>query len=182
MTRWFIAGVVLLGAAYLIDQDPELRARLIEQTAAVADHAAAELKRSANEPKTTSRTTASGWNQIRIPGSAYGQHMVDVSIEGRSIRFLVDTGASFLVLSPEDARAIGLRPMPSDYTVKFRTANGFVRAAPVTLRDVRLGQFETYNVEAFVNEVPIGTSLLGMNFLQRFERFEIRDGDLTLYW
>jgi aspartyl protease family protein len=122
-----------------------------------------------------------GWEYV-IEAGPHGHFVVEAMVEGVPILFLVDTGASDIVLTPEDARALGLEPRTLDFSARFRTANGMVRAAPVSLREVRLGQFSLYDLDAFVNEAPIGISLLGMRFLDRLAGYEVADGSLILRW
>lgn len=123
-----------------------------------------------------------GWNRITVPADPRGHFLVDAEVNGTSVMFLVDSGASSVVLSPEDARRVGLPPDRLRYTERFHTANGTVRAAPVELREIRIGQMAQRSVPASVNEVPIGVSLLGMSFLSRLERWAVEDGKLALYW
>jgi aspartyl protease family protein len=97
------------------------------------------------------------------------------------VRFLVDTGASFVALSPRDAAAAGLAGSALVYRGTAATANGPARVAPITLREVRIGQFAASDVAAVVmDNLPI--SLLGQSFLKRLDSYEMRDGVLTLYW
>jgi aspartyl protease family protein len=94
---------------------------------------------------------------------------------------LVDTGASIVALSYDDARAVGLSVHPAAFTRKLSTANGVVEAAPVQIREIRVGEIVARNVDAVV--LPRGrleTSLLGMSFLKRLGGFEIARGRLTL--
>ena len=66
--------------------------------------------------------------------------------------------------------------------MRAHTANGTVQMAPVTVREMRLGQFRTTNVRGAVNDADMGISLLGMTFLSRLRRYEVRDDELILYW
>jgi aspartyl protease family protein len=111
-----------------------------------------------------------------------GHFFAVADVDGAEIRFLVDTGASGVVLSPEDAERIGLRLSDSDYSLRFQTAGGIVRAAPVTLRQVRIGQMAIYGVEAAVNESSMGVSLLGVSFLSRLDGYQVQGDRLILYW
>jgi len=76
---------------------------------------------------------------------------------------LVDTGASLVTLTPADARAAGINPAGLVFSTHANTANGAVRMAPVTLREVRIGQLSIYDVPASVLE-NLNVSLLGMSF------------------
>ncbi len=111
-----------------------------------------------------------------------GHFYVDAEVNGARIRFLIDTGATFVALSPEDARSAGLRIFESDYTARTTTANGVTRVAPVTLRQVELEQMQLFDVRAVVLERPMPVSLLGMSFLSRLQSYETRNDELVLRW
>lgn len=110
-----------------------------------------------------------------------GHYRMEVAVDGTPIRFLVDTGASDIVLSPADARRLGLDPRKLDYTKVYGTANGAVRGAPVRLRSMAVGGVRFENVPASVNRAAMDSSLLGMAFLDRFRGYAVREGALTLY-
>jgi aspartyl protease family protein len=111
-----------------------------------------------------------------------GHFYVDADVNGARIRFLVDTGATFVALSPDDARSVGLRIFESDYTARTTTANGVTRVAPVVLRQVELDQLQLLDVRAVVLEKPMPVSLLGMSFLSRLQGYETRADELVLRW
>ena len=111
-----------------------------------------------------------------------GHFYVDADVNGARIRFLVDTGATFVALSPDDARSAGLQIFESDYTARSTTANGVTRVAPVTLRQVELDQLQLFDVRAVVLEKPMPVSLLGMSFLSRLQGYETRADELVLRW
>lgn len=110
-----------------------------------------------------------------------GHFHVEAVVNGRPLRFLVDTGASDIVLRPADAARLGFAPEDLAFTRIYQTANGTVRGAPVRLASVELGPFRFRDVAASVNEAPMDVSLLGVSFLERFGGYEVRDGTLTLY-
>jgi aspartyl protease family protein len=111
-----------------------------------------------------------------------GHFYVDADVNGARIRFLVDTGATYVALSPEDARSAGLRVFESDYTARTSTANGVTRVAPVVLRQIELDQLQLFDVKAVVLEKPMPVSLLGMSFLSRLQGYETRSDELVLRW
>lgn len=119
---------------------------------------------------------------MTIRADASGHFIVEADVNGAPVRFLVDTGATMVVLSPDDAKRIGLRPRPADFTLAVRTAGGVVRAAPVILRSVSLGSLHLDEVEAVVNGAPLGISLLGMSFLRRLDGTAVQAGQLILSW
>lgn len=134
--------------------------------------------RSATPPKADTNTAYA--NEVRIARAADGHFWVDADISGVSLPFLVDTGASSVVLSPADAEKLGLYLSADDFTLTYATANGEVRAAPVLLPSLRVGPLEVTNVEATVNGAPLRQSLLGMSFLGRLDGFEYRGNDLVM--
>ena len=101
---------------------------------------------------------------------------------GVPIRFLIDTGASDIVLNPSDARRLGFDASNLRFSRQYETANGMVRGAPVTLRELRVGQLHLFDVEASVNEAPLEVSLLGMSFLNELSGYEVARGRLILRW
>ena len=109
-----------------------------------------------------------------------GHFVVEARVNGTPIRFLVDTGASEVVLTPADARRIGLNPNALSYTQRYRTANGIGEGAPIRLNRVTVGPIEVEDVRASVNRAEMAGSLLGMTFLGRLSGYEVRDGVLTL--
>ena len=112
----------------------------------------------------------------------YPTHVVlDGNVNGSPVRFLVDTGATMVVLTMRDAAAAGLTRSDLVFSMRTSTANGVARAAPVRLRDVRIGQFVLSDVQAMVIE-NLGVSLLGRSFLQRLDGYEMHDGVLTITW
>lgn len=114
---------------------------------------------------------------IEIRRSRDGHFHARLELEGTPVSFIVDTGASQIVLSLDDAERIGIDPDRLSFTGRASTANGTVRIAPIYLDSVRFGPFEERNVQASVNEGELHTSLLGMSYLEHFARIEI-SGDV----
>lgn len=119
--------------------------------------------------------------EFAIAADRLGQYVADVEIDGGRVHMLVDTGASSVALSYEDAAALGLYPLPSDFKYPVSTANGVGRVARVKLREVRLGSLVVRDVDAFIGERgALSASLLGMTFLARLSRIEAGAGRLVL--
>ena len=110
-----------------------------------------------------------------------GHVVLTAMVNGVPVRFLVDTGASRVTLTAEDARAAGIDRGGLVFNQRSQTANGLAREAPVTLREIRIDRFSIDNVSAAVND-NLTVSLLGMSFLRRLKSFEMRDGSLTISW
>ena len=111
---------------------------------------------------------AGSGTRIVMTAGTGGHFLGDGSINGRQVRFLVDTGASVIALGRSDAERIGL-----DYKnaprIVMNTANGQVMAFRVVLASVRIGDVEVHNVEATVNPGEMPFVLLGNSFLTRFQ-------------
>ncbi|GIX15690.1 MAG: aspartyl protease [Paracoccaceae bacterium] len=118
--------------------------------------------------------------EIRLRRGADGHFHARVEVEGVMVDFMIDTGATDIVLSPEDARRVGFDIDALAYTRRAATANGTVMGAPVILRVMRLGPFVDHEVPAVVNSAPLPRSLLGMRYLERFALLRIEGGRLTL--
>ena len=117
---------------------------------------------------------------VEVPRAIDGHYYLTLMLEGEPVRFAVDTGATTMVLSPDDAKKIGLDPNDLAYLGQAQTANGVVRTAKVVLDEVRLGNITDRNVVAYVNEAPMDGSLLGMSYLGEFDRIEITGDNLIL--
>ena len=113
--------------------------------------------------------------EVVLPRAADGHYYLTLTIDGTDLPFMVDTGATSVVLSRDDARTLGIDPDTLAYLGEANTANGTVRTARVTLTDVRLGEIVDDRLTAQVNDGDMEGSLLGMEYLGRF-RIEI-DGD-----
>jgi aspartyl protease family protein len=121
-------------------------------------------------------------NSLVFRANNQGHVLLDGVVNGAPVRFIVDTGATMVSLTMQDALAAGITQSDLNYSIRTTTANGVGRAAPVKLREVRIGQLEIDDVQAAVVE-NLGISLLGQSFLTRLDSYEMRDGVLTLnYW
>jgi aspartyl protease family protein len=118
---------------------------------------------------------------VEIRAAAHGHYLASAEVNGRAIEVLVDSGASLVALTYDDARRAGLSVRDSDYTRRVSTANGIARVAPVVLDRVSVGPITVSNVPAAVTEPgALATSLLGMSFLSRLQRVDMRAGTLVL--
>jgi clan AA aspartic protease (TIGR02281 family) len=173
-------GVAAAAAKHSVASARRERARQLE----VGDEADLEEDGSEDE---SDPDDDSDWEEQQdlehvIEAGPGGHYVIEASVNGAPVTFLVDTGASDIVLTLDDARRIGLQPSALDYTQRFATANGEVRGAPVVLRELRIGQLRLFNVDASVNQAPLGISLLGMDFLEQLSSYEVERGRLILRW
>lgn len=109
-----------------------------------------------------------------------GHFHVEAEVDGRPIRFLVDTGATDVVLSQDDARRIGFDPAQLDYTQSYSTANGTVFGAPIRIAEIATGDIRVHDVRASVNGGDMDGSLLGMSFLSKLSGFSFEGDRLIL--
>ncbi len=171
MVRWAAKQVLLWGVLaslviFLLEARPELlrgKAPLGAPNRSVAAGAEEEGAR------------------LVFPGDPSGHVVVDAVVDGVAMKMLVDTGSTLVALSPRDATAAGIDLSALEFGGRVATAAGPVRAAPVSLREIRLGQLSVYDVRAEVLE-RLDISLLGMSFLSRLQGYEMRGGKLVLTW
>jgi aspartyl protease family protein len=189
-----IAGAVAIGAAILLSKSSEQIAgasangplqtslsgfsdlidRFRAQTSVAIPGIGKDVTRSPTPP-------ASGFGPVRLSGDDGGHYFANVEIDGRRIKMLVDTGATLVILTSEDAASLGINPAPSDYNAKIWTVNGDMMTAKTQLREIRVGNILVRDVAALV--VPAGKlkqSLLGMSFLSKLKSFEVADRSLIL--
>ena len=151
-------------AWWLTHQEP----RTAEAAVAIAPaHAPATVDAASGQP-------------AQIARSADGHYWAEADIDGRAIRVLVDTGASVVALTRQDALRLGLRLTPADFTQTVETASGPAKAAAVELDHVAVAGARVDKVRALVVEDGLPHSLLGMSYLGRLSAFEARPTGLTL--
>ncbi len=111
-----------------------------------------------------------------------GQFETTMLVAGRQLPVLIDTGATFVALTYEDAASVGIHPADAEFKYQVHTANGTGRVAATILPSVRVGNVEARNVKALVSApgTLTGQSLLGMSFLKQLSGFEIQAGRLVL--
>ena len=126
-------------------------------------------------------TAVHGERSLTVRASGSGAFFMDVFLNGRPARMLVDTGATGLALSPADARAAGLDIGRLRYTVPVQTADSAALAAPAVLDTIRVGGLTFRNQRALVLRRG-QLSLLGVTILRQFRSFRISGDRLTLRW
>ena len=110
-----------------------------------------------------------------------GTYVVPAEANGVGLKMLVDTGASWVVLTAEDGRRLGFDLDDLRYTVPVQTANGTIYAASVRLRTLTVGKISINDVDALVaKRGPLRENLLGLSFLNRLSGFDFSNGYLTL--
>jgi len=128
-----------------------------------------------------SSQTSDGRSQVMLIRDRNGHFEVTAQVNGASMRFLVDTGASSVVLSHQDAVRAGIDVQSLSYTIPVSTANGMTQAARARLNTLDIGEIRRNNLAVMVaRDGNLSTSLLGMNYLETLWSFEMRGDRLIL--
>lgn len=127
----------------------------------------------------TPRQSVAFSGEVTLPRAPDGHYYITLDIDGQALEFMVDTGATNVVLSRKDAQRLGIDPASLVYLGQAQTANGIVRTSRVTLKNVRLGGFAEETLAAYVNDGEMDGSLLGMDYLGRY-RIEITGDRMIL--
>jgi len=123
---------------------------------------------------------AVGEHTLVLTQSDTGEFVATGTVNGTAVSFLIDTGASDIVLAPQDAQRIGVDVSTLTYNLPSETANGIGNGAPLTVNTLTLGRIDLQHVSVVVNQAPMGRSLLGLAFLRRLKSFSFSGQKLTL--
>ena len=136
----------------------------------------------ASRPSPTEDTYSSDGSELEIKADSRGYFFLTAEIGGREINFLLDTGATHVALTREDADTIGLPVHQLDYSGRTGTANGVARTAHITIDDITVGGNVIENVQGVVIDADLFSSLLGMSFLRKLAGYEVKNDRLILRW
>ena len=164
-----LAAVMLVVGGYAANlANQQITAHPVRQAAVVQPEAQAP------EPSGYGRS-------LTLAANPQGHFQTQARVNGRRVGFLIDTGASQVVLRASAAAQAGIRPIPADYTTVVSTANGTIKAAPAKLDRVEIGDITVFDVPALVlpDEV-LSQNLLGVSFLSRLKRYEVANGKMLL--
>lgn len=138
----------------------------------------AQVKVASADPK---MIVSPNTHSVSLARDRRGHFQADARVEGRSISFMVDTGASVVALNETAAARIGVRPSRSEYNAIVSTANGPAKAARARLESVDIGGVVVRDVDALIMpDSALSENLLGMAYLSRLKRFEYNNGRLVL--
>lgn len=121
-----------------------------------------------------------GEGRIEVPQARDGHFYLTAAVNDKPVIFVVDTGASDVVLSRQDAVTVGIDPDALMYTGRAGTANGVVETARTRVDEFAIGDIVDRDMPVWVNRGEMQGSLLGMSYLRRFDRIEISGGTLIL--
>jgi aspartyl protease family protein len=129
----------------------------------------------------TAQSNDVGERAVRLRKRPDGHFVARAEVEGTTLGFLVDTGASTVVLKPADAEKAGIDVSALKFTVAVETANGTTYAAPVRIGTISIGPIAVTDVEALVAKPGnLKENLLGISFLKRLRSYEVSGDFLTL--
>ena len=117
---------------------------------------------------------------VSFPAGPDGHFYVQARVNGNRVTFMVDTGASDIVLTPNDARRVGFDPADLKFDQLAQTANGTVTGAAIRIDNFTVGPIAMSDIPAAVNGADMSESLLGMEFLNRLSSWRVENGVLTL--
>lgn len=124
---------------------------------------------------------ATGVRAASIPLSSDGHFTADFHINGRYVRGLIDTGATYVAINRTTARNLGLPLSNSDFKHQVRTANGMTSAALVTIERIEVGSVSVGGVEAFVlDDEALSSTLIGMSFMSKLQSYRVTNNKLEL--
>ncbi len=167
--------ILLIAAAVMVVGGYVAHFASQEITARPAAHAAAV------QPAIPAQDASSYGRSIKLDANRQGHFQTDALVNGQRTAFMIDTGASLVVLRASAAADVGIRPIPTDYTATVSTANGKIKAAPAKLDRIEIGDITVFDVPALVlpDEV-LSQNLLGVSFLSRLRRYEVANGKMVL--
>ena len=179
-----ILDAVMFGAVYAINHREalsEFATRAAERAAEATDVKLPEQPLANAENGSGSGSSNSG-GDVELTANSGGHFETAAEVNGNEIDVMVDTGATLVALTYEDAERAGLYLKSSDFTQGVRTANGTAKVAPVTLASITIGDITVRNVKGAVAEQgKLHKTLLGMSFLGRLSRVEMRANSLVLH-
>ena len=165
---FFAAAVLLIGAYAARYADNAVESRSNAQAAVV-------------QPSYEPREPSSSGRSLTLEADRQGHFEVEARVEGRVVDFVVDTGASLVVLRESSAELAGIHLQPRDYTATAVTANGKIKAARATIDRIDVGGITVYDVPAMVlPDEALAKNLLGVSFLSRLRRYEYANGRMVL--
>ena len=133
-----------------------------------------------SDPQVQVVTSPNGTQQLRIPRSGDGHFYVHAMVNGQLVRFLVDTGATGIALTMEDAERVGVKVSPSSFQVVGSGASGPVMGQTFQIDSVELGGREVANLRGDVLQ-GLDISLLGQSFLTRTGGVEMHADEMIIH-
>lgn len=117
---------------------------------------------------------------MSYPLAENGHFQVQAEADGTPLDFMIDSGATNVVLTPAAARRLGYDLDALQFNKMAQTANGYVRGATIVIGEFKVGNIVMHDLPATVNSVDMSSSLLGMDFLTRLKSWRVEGERITL--
>ena len=174
----FMFGAVAATAAYGLQHREQLY-RLMAEALAKPAGRVPERQAVQKDDGTVSQNDGA---ELELRANASGHFETPIEINGRSLDVMIDTGATLVSLTYEDAERAGIYLKSSDFNHQTSTANGVARVAAIEINKISIGDISVHNVRGSVSERgKLEKTLLGMSFLSRLSRVEMRSKSLVLH-
>lgn len=174
MQRTLVFVVLAVGAALTVPQ-------LAERTLDDAAQRPQPVMKTSAPVKQQNRASSSGRRSVVLDADARGHFQGTFRINGRTVKGLIDTGASVIAINRSTARKLGLSVKAADFTHRVNTANGVVKAAHAILKRVEIQSIRVENVDALIlDDKSLSGTLIGMSFLNKLSTYQVRNGEMVL--
>lgn len=142
---------------------------------------AAALLNASSSDNTKKTTNYNGVNRVVLKPGPGGHYFAQAHFNNKTVRTLIDSGASFVALTHEDARRLGLGLVAADYSVPVQTANGSLYYARAHISSIRIGQVRVRNLDVLVApKGALNITLIGMSYLRKLKTIKVERGRLIL--
>lgn len=176
----FACAIVAGATAYSLE-NRDLLKRAFGEVSGMARHSAESLASEQSIAEDESGAALEG-GDVELKANANGHFETEAEINGRSVDVLIDTGATMVALTYEDAERAGIYLNTNAFTYRTSTANGTAKIAPIQISKITVGNITVRNVAGAVSEPgKLHKTLLGMSFLSRLARVEMRSRSLVLH-
>lgn len=175
-----LLAVSTLGSVYAIKHRGELMPLLVSAIGKAEDYSA-NPGPSANR-EVSNPASSSSFGDVELKATPSGHFETEAEVNGSRVDVMIDTGATMVALTYEDAERAGIYLNSADFTHQVKTANGTAKVAPVEIASISIGDITVRNVPGAVTERgKLHRTLLGMSFLSRLSRVEMRSNALVLH-
>lgn len=171
------------GAAYVIKHKDEVYRTVADASGIKLPASSGSSDADTTDPTDDTQASLSdAFGDVTLRATGNGHFETTAEINGRDVEVMVDTGATLVALTYEDAERAGIYLSQADFTHSVSTANGVAKVAPVDIGAISIGSITVRNVRGAVTEPgKLHRTLLGMTFLGRLSRVEMRRNDLVLH-
>jgi aspartyl protease family protein len=176
LLTWTIAWAVLIFGGYLLFRAIEPQITKWQQDRRSGD---VMIAQDSAGPQSSATETVGG-TVLKVPMSNDGHYWVDAQINGQSVRFLIDSGASTTALGQQTASTLPLLPDPGSNMVMVQTANGPVSAQRAIVAEMDVGPIRAAQLPVIVSPAFGTVNVLGMNFLGKLKSWRVEDGVMIL--